>query len=108
MLPTRGEVWLVDLGLVAKVRPGLVLSIPADHEHDRILSTILPHTTSTRTSRFEIRSDVGFLNPGAFDAQNIITVPNVKLIRKLGKLPVDQMALVEDVVKRWLGLEPTR
>jgi mRNA interferase MazF len=29
----RGEVWLVDLGMVAKVRPCLVLSIPADDAH---------------------------------------------------------------------------
>jgi mRNA interferase MazF len=27
--PERGEVWLVDLGYVAKVRPCLVISIPA-------------------------------------------------------------------------------
>jgi mRNA interferase MazF len=27
--PNRGEVWLVDLGYAAKVRPCLVLSIPA-------------------------------------------------------------------------------
>jgi mRNA-degrading endonuclease toxin of MazEF toxin-antitoxin module len=26
--PRRGEVWLVDLGMVSKVRPGLVLSVP--------------------------------------------------------------------------------
>ena len=29
MLPIRGEVWLVDLGMVAKVRPCLVMSIPS-------------------------------------------------------------------------------
>ena len=27
--PSRGEVWLVDLGYAAKVRPCLVLSVPA-------------------------------------------------------------------------------
>lgn len=26
--PQRGEVWVVDLGLVAKMRPCLVLSVP--------------------------------------------------------------------------------
>ena len=26
--PSRGEVWLVDLGLAAKIRPCLVLSVP--------------------------------------------------------------------------------
>lgn len=81
MSPTRGDVWLVDLGMVAKVRPCLVLSVPADDETDRVLTTLAPHTTSVRGSRFEIRSDVRFLKSGAFDAQSIVTIPTVKLIR---------------------------
>ena len=51
--PIRNEVWLVDLGMVAKVRPCLVLSIPADEGTDRVLTAVVPHTTSTRQSRFE-------------------------------------------------------
>ncbi len=101
--PTRSEVWLVDLGMVAKIRPCLVLSIPADQQTDRVLTTLVPHTTSTRESRFEVLSDIRFLRAGAFDAQNIITIPTVKLIRCLGTLPADQMATVEAAVKRWLG-----
>jgi len=30
VLPNRGEVWLADLGIAAKVRPGLVLSVPPE------------------------------------------------------------------------------
>ncbi len=72
--PRRGEVWLVDLGMAAKVRPALVLSIPAD-ERDRALVTLIPHTTSPRQSRFEASVLVPFLRPGVFDAQNLITIP---------------------------------
>jgi mRNA interferase MazF len=104
-MPTRADVWLVDLGMVAKVRPCLVLNVPANDENDRVLTTLVPHTTSTRNSRFEIRSNVRFLKPGAFDAQNIITIPTVKLIRRLGALPDDQMTQVECAVKLWLGFE---
>ena len=103
--PIRNEVWLVDLGMVAKVRPCLVLSIPADEETDRILTTVIPHTTSTRESRFEVLSNVRFLKSGAFDSQNIVTIPTVKLVRRLGVLPDDQMAGVESAVKHWLGFE---
>lgn len=106
-MPIRADVWLVDLGMVAKVRPCLVLSIPANDDNDRVLTTLVPHTTSTRNSRFEARSNVRFLKPGAFDAQNIITIPTVKLIRRLGTLPDDQMTQVEDTVKLWLGLATT-
>ena len=106
--PVRSEVWLVDLGMVAKVRPCLVLSIPTDDENDRVLTTLVPHTTSTRESRFEVLSKVRFLKTGAFDAQNIVTIPSVKLIRRLGTLPADQMAVVEATVRQWLGLDDDR
>jgi mRNA interferase MazF len=49
--PHRGEVWLVDLGLAAKIRPCLVLSVPAA-EADRSLVTVVPHTTSLRGTRY--------------------------------------------------------
>jgi mRNA-degrading endonuclease toxin of MazEF toxin-antitoxin module len=45
------------------------------------------------------------LKPGAFDAQNIITILTAKLIRRIGALPDDQMTQVESVVKLWLGFE---
>lgn len=99
----RADVWLVDLGMIAKVRPCLVLSIPADDDNDRVLTTLVPHTTSTRNSRFEVPTNVRFLKPGAFDAQNLVTIPSVKLIRRMGKLPDDQMRLVEVSVQVWLG-----
>ena len=101
--PNRGEVWLVDLGYAAKVRPCLVLSIPAADE-DRALATLVPHTTSVRGSRFEVATKVGFLREGAFDAQNLVTIPHAKLIRKLGTLQPGQLSFVEDTVRFWLGL----
>lgn len=101
--PNRGEVWLVDLGYAAKVRPCLVLSVPAANE-DRALATLVPHTTSTRASRFEVSVKVPFLRAGAFDAQNLVTVPHAKLIRKLGTLQKEQLAFVEDAARFWLGL----
>jgi mRNA interferase MazF len=101
--PRRGEVWLVDLGMVAKVRPCLVLSVPIGPQ-DRVLTTLIGHTTSTRGSQFEVSVQVRFLQAGAFDAQSLVTVPHAKLIRKLGDLPADQLVSVEDAVRRWLGL----
>lgn len=71
--PLRGEVYMVDLGLAAKVRPCVVMSIPIE-ESDRSLVTLVPHTTSLRQSRFEIQASPPFLRPGAFDAQGIVTV----------------------------------
>ena len=59
--PQRGDVWIVDLGPVAKIRPALVLSIPF-LDADRALVSIIPHTTSTRGTRFEVQSTARFLS----------------------------------------------
>lgn len=104
--PARNEVWLVDLGMAAKVRPCLILSIPVNDQTDRALTTVVPHTTSTRGSRFEVQLNIHFLKPGAFDSQNIISVPTVKLVRRLGVLTDDQMLEVETAVRQWLGFDP--
>jgi hypothetical protein len=60
--------------MVAKVRPGLVLSVPPT-DAERALVTLVPHTTSLRGSRFEVEAKVAFLKPGAFDAQGLVTIP---------------------------------
>lgn len=100
--PERGEVWLVDLGYTAKVRPCLVISIPA-LDQDRALATLIPYTSSSRGSRFEVEIQVNFLRLGVFDVQNIITISHAKLLRKLGSLTADQLAEIEKVLLFWLG-----
>jgi mRNA interferase MazF len=83
---------MVDLGLAAKVRPAVVVSIPAS-DADRALVTMVPHTTSPRGSRFEATVSVPFLRAGVFDAQNLVTIPHVKLVRLLGKLSAVQLTI---------------
>ena len=101
--PRRGEVWLVDLGLAAKVRPALVFSVPPGDDDRALVANVL-HTTSLRGTRFEAASSVQFLRPGAFDAQGIVTVPLGKLMRVLGKLTPEQLHTVESCLREWLGL----
>ena len=102
MAPTRGEVWLFDLGMAGKIRPALVVSVGYG-DLDRALITILPHTTSLRGSQYEITVNVPFLKAGAFLVQNVATYPNVRAIRKLGTLKRDQFDLVFAGLLRWLG-----
>jgi len=101
--PLRGEIWLVDLGLAAKVRPCLVISIPPK-ENERALYTLVAHTTSVRGTRFEVTVPTRVLRPGAFDVQNILTIPRAKLVRKLGTLSESSLHEIEKAVCRWLGL----
>lgn len=101
----RGDVWLVDLGMAAKVRPCLVVSIPPA-ENERALIALVPHTTSLRGSRFECNVPAPFLKQGAFDVQGLVTVPFARLVRRLGVLSGDDLARIETVLRQWLALEP--
>lgn len=102
MTPARGEVWLLDLGMVEKVRPALIISVGYG-DHDRALITVVPHTTSLRGSQYEVAVPVAFLKPGAFLVQNLATYPVVRAIRKLGVLRKDQFDLVGSGLLAWLG-----
>jgi len=95
--PSRGEVWLADLGIAAKIRPCLVLNVPPDPQ-DRVLVTLVPHTTSVQGTRFEVSVPKPFLKSGVFDPQGIVTVGRPRLIRRLGKLQTSEMASVEEAV----------
>jgi mRNA-degrading endonuclease toxin of MazEF toxin-antitoxin module len=53
----RGEVWQVDFGLAAKVRPALVLGCDIADD-DRVLVAVVFHTTAWRGSRYEVPIDV--------------------------------------------------
>jgi mRNA interferase MazF len=99
----RGEVWQVDLGLAAKVRPSVIVSVPF-LDHERAIFTIVPHTTALRGTRFEVKLAVTGLEPGAFDVQGLRPVPGTVLMRKRGVLTTAQLGELETALKLWLGL----
>ena len=98
-----GEVWQVDFGLAAKVRPALLLTgNPADEELD--LVTVLLDTTSLRGNRWELSVPKPFLKPGAFHLQQIQSVSTVRLERKLGVLTEAEMNQVLDALAGRLNI----
>lgn len=102
-LPARGEIWLCDLGLVAKVRPALVLSGPFG-DQDYALFHIVPHTTAVRNSQFEAAMSLPFLKSGVFNIQGSQSVPRSWLLRQLGTLTKDQLVQIESSFRLWLQL----
>jgi len=99
-----GEVWLIDFGMAAKVRPALLLTgEPAAEELD--LVTVLLHTTALRGNQWELAVPKPFLKPGAFHLQQVQTVSPVKLERCLGVLTADELKLVRDALAKRLGIE---
>ena len=98
-----GEVWMIDFGMAAKVRPALLLTgEPAADELD--LVTVLLHTTSLRSSRWELNIPKPFLKPGAFHLQQVQTISAVKLERRLGALTAEEMDRVRSALKNRLRI----
>ena len=102
-MPRRGEIWLIDLGMIQKTRPAVILNVPYG-DTDRVIVTVVSHTTSLRGSPFEITVPVPFLREGAFAAQSITTIPAKHALRRLGILTPAQLAPIEAGVRAWLGL----
>ena len=101
--PKRGKVWLVDLGLAAKVRPCLLLTeFPADDE--LALVTVVPHTTAVRGNRWEHACEKSFLKRGVFHLQQVQSISIAKLVRRLGALDNDEMARTAEALARRLAL----
>ena len=98
-----GDIWMIDFGMVAKVRPALLLTgPPADDELD--LVTVLLHTTALRGNRWELNIPKPFLKLGAFHLQQVQTVSTVKLERRLGALNDEEMNRVLDALAGRLGI----
>lgn len=89
------EVWLIDLGMIAKVRPCLLLTdYPADDE--LALITVLPHTTALRGNRWELAIPKPFLKPGAFHLQQVQSVSLSRLERRVGVLNAEEWTTVRN------------
>jgi mRNA interferase MazF len=100
-----GEVWMVDLGLAAKVRPCLILSdYPAENELALVI--VIPHTTAIRGNRWEVAIPKSFLRRGVFHLQQIQPISLARLERKLGSLTPEELQQVKTTLSRLLKLTP--
>ena len=88
----RGDVVLVDLGAIAKVRPCIVVSIPKP-DSQRNMSVVVPMTTEMRGGQCEIRfSKPPWLKqPSVVNLLGIAGVDNSKVQRYLAPFPTDKM-----------------
>ena len=65
-----------------------------------MIITVVSHTTALRDSPFEIIVPVPFLREGAFTVQSITTIPSKHALHWLGRLTPQQMAPIEEGVRR--------
>ena len=100
--PDRGEVWLVEPGARREGPPW-----PGHQRSSRPTGSGLDDARGTHDEppglAVEVAVPLRFLKSGGFDAQNLVTPPHAKLVRKLGDLSATEVALVEAAVRSWLS-----
>jgi mRNA interferase MazF len=101
----RGDVVLVDLGYLAKVRPCVVFSVP-NADSQRIMSVVAPWTTEIRGGECE----ASFPKPRWLAEKSVVNlivlvgVDNTKIQRMLGPLPPESLDAIDEVLVRLFGL----
>jgi mRNA interferase MazF len=74
-------------------------------DDERAVVTYVPRTTALRGGRFEVAHKGPRFLPGAFDAQNLNTVPTSKLVNFLSRIDPQTLEQVEVAVSTWLALK---
>src|SRR5689334_5305116 len=103
---SRGDVVLVDLGMAAKVRPCVVVSMSKPDSH-RSMAVVAPMTTQIRG----VECEVTFPKPAwlrqtaVVNLVGIARIDHAKIERRLGIFPKERMEAIEVGLKRMLDLE---
>ena len=105
MSPIPGELYLIDLGMVGKVRPAVVIS-REDSDAPRALAICAPLTTEFRGSDYEVPlGKLRFLDRESWvNVQGLMSLGHEKLIRRLGRLPAPQMEQIKTAPRFALDL----
>jgi mRNA interferase MazF len=102
---SRGDLVIVDLGIVAKVRPCVVVSVHIP-DQQRNMSVVVPMTTEVRGGAFEI----SFPKPAWLRQESVVNllgvagVDNSKIERRIAAFAADRMLAIESGLRRLLGL----
>ena len=101
MNPRHGEVWLVDMGMVAKTRPVVVL-IADQLNAPRSLIIHIPITRQNRGSELEVPlGHLPFLDPESVaNVQGIGSLPSVRFEKCLGLLPESDLKAVKAALRK--------
>ena len=104
-VPQPGEVWFIDLGMVAKRRRALVLAAQTDAR--LALASVVLITTKFENTPYEVTLPrVPWLREQSYiNVQSIQPVKFTEFVRKApGKFDARVMSEVEAALKRWLKL----
>ena len=102
-----GEIYLVDCGMKAKVRPAIMVS-RQDDDPPRRLTVFVPVTTEYRGSGYEVKLGKSrpFRDESFANVQGIWAAEDVDVQRYLGKLEADTLKRLKTALAWCLELEP--
>lgn len=101
----RGDVVIVDLGMQAKTRPCVVVSV-RQPDQERNMSVVVPMTTEIHGGVCE----VPFHKPAWLNQESVVNVrgiagvDNSKIIRRIAPFPKAAFSEVMDATTQMLGL----
>jgi mRNA interferase MazF len=101
--PENGDIVLVDLGMVAKVRPCLVLCANPDSE--RTVSIVAPLTTEVRGGQSEIAfaKPPWLAKPCVVNLSGLGSVERHRIQRRLGRFPQESFEEAKKVIAEMFG-----
>src|ERR1035437_7184791 len=96
---------VVNLGMAAKVRPCVVVSV-GKPDRQRNMSVVLPMTTEIRGGECKIPfpKPTWLRQESVVNVLGIAGVDNAKIERRISVFPADKMSEIESVLKRLFGL----
>lgn len=105
MNPIPGDLYLVDLGMVGKVRPAVVIS-REDSDAPRALAICAPLTTENRGSAYEVPlGKLKFFDKESWvNVQGLMSLGHEKLIRRLGRLTAHEREQIKTALRFALDL----
>ncbi len=101
----RGDVVIVDLGMAARVRPCVVVSIRRPDAR-RAMSVVVPLTTEIRGGECEVPfpKPVWLKQESVVNVLGIAGVDNARITRRVAPFPADCFPKIETICSRMLGL----
>ena len=95
-----GDVWFVELSMVEKSRPALVLAVPGEADA-RALVIVAPLTSQVRGLRGEVPLGKPNWLPkiSAVNVQGLASLDKSNLVRRMGRLSDLQIKAVKDALR---------
>jgi len=111
-LPSRGEIWLVDLNPVrgheqAATRPALIVSVDPFNHGPADMVVVVPLTTRDKRIPFHVKltpPEGGVKSISFIKCEDVRSIAKERLIQCLGKVKPETMTAVEERLKILLGL----